>query len=79
MDKKVKLVNVLQVMLSRRILPCEQRDFSLWEFNPAQHRTLSRLLDTTYEDAWKVLFKGDRLPHPLPRIADSVRSVTLAQ
>ena len=56
MDKKVKLVNIVQVMLIRRILPCEQRAFNLWEFDPAQHKTLSRLFDTTYEDAWKVLF-----------------------
>ena len=57
-DKKLKLVNVVQVMLIRRILPCQQRAFKLWEFNPAQHRTLSGLFDTRYEDAWKVLFKG---------------------
>ena len=35
--KKVKLVNVVQVMLFRRILPCQRRDFNLWEFDPAQH------------------------------------------
>ena len=61
-NKKLKLVNVFQVMLIRRILPCQQRAFNLWEFNPAQHRTLSRLFDTTYEDAWKVLFKGAEAP-----------------
>ena len=57
-SKKLKLVDVVQVTLIRRILPCQQRAFSLWEFNPAQHRTLSRLFDTMYEDAWQVLFKG---------------------
>ena len=61
-DKKLKLVNVVQVMLIRRILPCQQRAFNLWEFDPAQHQTLSRLFDTTYEDAWKVLFKGAEAP-----------------
>ena len=50
-DKKLKLVNVVQVMLIRRILPCQQRAFNLWEFDPVRHRTLSRLFDTTYEDA----------------------------
>ena len=50
-DRKLKLVNVVKVMLIRRILPCQQRAFNLWEFDPAQHRTLSRLFDTTYEDA----------------------------
>ena len=34
-SKKLKLVNIVQVMLIRRILPCQQRDFTLWEFNPA--------------------------------------------
>ena len=62
MDKKVKLVNVVQVMLIRRILPCQQRAFNLWEFDPAQHQTLSRLFDTMYKDAWKVLFKGAEAP-----------------
>ena len=53
---------VIQVMLVRQILPCQQRDFNLWEFDPAQHQTLSRLFDTMYEDAWKVLFKGAEAP-----------------
>ena len=61
-SKKLKLVNVVQVMLIRRILPCQQRDFNLWEFDPAQHQTLSRLFDTTYEEAWRVLFKGAEAP-----------------
>ena len=61
-DKKLKLVNVVQVMLIHRILPCQQRAFNLWEFDMPRHRTLSRLFDTTYEDAWKVLFKGAEAP-----------------
>ena len=61
-NKKIKLVNVVQVMLIRRILPCQQRASRLWEFDSAQHQTLSRLFDTTYEDAWKVLFKGAEAP-----------------
>ena len=36
-DKDVKLVDVIQVMLVRRILPCQSRSFPLWEFNPAKH------------------------------------------
>ena len=61
-DKKLKLVNVLQVMLIRRILPCQRRGFNMWEFDPAQHQTLSGLFDTTYEEAWRVLFKGAEAP-----------------
>ena len=61
-DKKRKPVNVVLVMLIRLILPCQQRAFNLWEFDPARHQTLSRLFDTTYEDAWSVLFKGAEAP-----------------
>ena len=62
MDKKLKLVNVVQVMLIRLILPCQRRTFNLWEVDPAQHQTLNRLFDTTYEDAWRMLFKGAEAP-----------------
>ena len=62
MDKKLKLVNVVQVMLIRRIQPCQRRGFNMWEFDPAQHQTLSGLFNTTYEDVWKVLFKGAEAP-----------------
>ena len=49
-------------MLFRRILLCQQRDFNLWEFDPARHQTLSELFDTTHKDVWKVLFKGAEVP-----------------
>ena len=61
-NKKLKLVNVVQVMLHRWTLPCQQREFNLWEFDPARHRTLNRLFDTTHEDAWRVLFKRAEVP-----------------
>ena len=64
-NKKLKLVNIVQVMLNRRILPCQQRAFNLWEFDPAQHQTLNRLFDTTHEDAWRVLFKSAEVPPPI--------------
>ena len=61
-NKPIRLVNIIQVMLVRRILPCQHRDFDLWEFDSAQHQTLSRHFDTMYEDAWKMLFKGAEAP-----------------
>ena len=76
-NKPVWLVNIIQVMLVRRILPCQQRDFNLWEFDPAQHQTLSRLFATTYEDAWKMLFKGTEAPASASK--DTAHSVTLAR
>ena len=36
-SKKIKLVNVVQVMLFRRILPCQSWAFNMWEFDPAKH------------------------------------------
>ena len=65
MDKKLKLVNVVQVMLIRRILPCQRRGFNMWEFDPAQHQTLSRLFETKHEDAWKVLSKSSEVSPPV--------------
>jgi len=64
-SKKLKLVNIVQVMLFRRILPCQQRDFNLWEFDPAQHQTLSELFDMMHKDIWRVLFKGAEVPPSL--------------
>ena len=61
-DKDVKLFDVIQVMLVRRILPCQSRKRPLWEFNPKRHQTLERLFETTHEDAWKLLFKGNETP-----------------
>ena len=63
-SKKLKLVNIVQVMLFRQILPCQRRAFNLWEFDPAEHQTLRRLFDTTHKDVWKVLFKGAEVPPP---------------
>ena len=43
--KKLKLVNIVEVMLIRRILPCQRRGFNMWEFDPMQHQTLNGLFD----------------------------------
>ena len=65
MSKKIKLVNMVQVMLFRRILPCQRRAFTLWEFDPAEHQTLQELFDTTHKDVWRVLLKGAEVPPSL--------------
>ena len=64
-SKKLKLVNIVQVMLIRRILPCQQRDFNFWEFDPTRHQTLSELFDTMHKDVWRVLFKDAEVPPSL--------------
>ena len=39
-EKGIDLVNVVQVMLVHRILPCQRRPLRMWEFNPEGRRTL---------------------------------------
>ena len=60
--KNIKLINVIQVMLVHRILPCQSRTCPLWEFDSEKHQTLERLFGTTHEDVWKLLFKGNETP-----------------
>ena len=62
--KKIKLVNMVQVMLFHRILPCQRRAFNLWEFDASQHQTLQEFFDTTHKDVWKVLFISSEVPPP---------------
>ena len=59
-DKSAKLVNVVQVMLVRRTLPCQHRACNLWEFDPAKHQTLLELFGSSHKDIWKVLFKSGK-------------------
>ena len=61
-EKHIKLVDVIQVMLVRRILPCQSRSLPLWKFNQKKHHTLKRLFETTHKDAWKLPFKGNEIP-----------------
>ena len=63
-ENKFKLVNVAQVMLVRRVLPCQRRTCNLWEFEPAKHQTLLELFGTTHEEICKVLFKAGEAPPP---------------
>ena len=58
-DKNIKLVNVVQVILVRRTLPCQSRTCHLWEFDPAKHQTLQQFFGATHEGIWKVLFKAN--------------------
>ena len=59
-DKDVKLVNVVQVMLVRLALPFQHRACNLWEYDPTEHQTLQELYGSSHEDIWKVLFKSDK-------------------
>ena len=59
-NKDVKLVNVVQVMLVRLVLPCQRRTCHLWEYDPTEHQTLQELYDSSHEDIWKVLFRSGK-------------------
>ena len=59
-DKNTSLASVIQVMLFRRILPCQRRTQYMWEFDPASPRTLQRFFGTKHKDIWKLLFKTQK-------------------
>ena len=85
MDKKIKLVNMVQVMLIRRILPCQRRAFDMWEFDRAEHQMLLELFGTMHKEIWKALFKTGEVPPPLSedqgfsatRLASPVSTLTI--
>ena len=66
-DKNINLVNVIQVMLIRRILSCQRRALNLWEFDPAEHQTLQRLYGMKHKNTWKALFKATEVPPPITK------------
>ena len=49
-DKDVKLVNVVQVMLVRLVLPFQRRACNLWEYDPTEHQTLRELYVSSHKD-----------------------------
>ena len=60
LSKSVGLTNIVQIMLFRRILPCQRRTSPMWEFNPEDPRTLQHFLGITHEGMWKLLFKAQK-------------------
>jgi hypothetical protein len=54
------LTNVVQVMLRRRLLPCQQRAAPMWSWKPEDPATVLRFYGTTHEKLWKVLFKPEK-------------------
>ena len=64
------LTNVIQVMLFRRILPCQLRASPMWEFNPEEPQTLKLFFGTMHEDIWKQLFKAQKNSLLRPRTSD---------
>ena len=54
----IGLTNVVQVMLRRRILPCQRRSSPMWDYRTDDDPTVRQLFRTTREKLWKVLFKA---------------------
>ena len=59
-DKAIKLVDVVQVMLVRLVLPCQHRACNLWEYDPTEHHILRELYGFSHMYIWKVLFKSGK-------------------
>ena len=57
-EAKIELVNVVQVMLRRHILPCQRRSSPMWDYRTDDDPTVRRLFRTTREKLWKALFKA---------------------
>lgn len=57
-EKNTSHADMIQVMLFRRILPCQHRTLHMWEFNPADPRTLQHFFGMKHEDIWKLLCKA---------------------
>ena len=63
LKRDVSLVKVMQVMLVRRVLPCQCRPLRMWEFNSEGPRTIQQFFGVTLEWMY-VLFFGPRIKCP---------------
>ena len=59
-EQDTSLTDVIQVMLVRRTLPCQQRPLRMWEFNLEGPRTLQRFFGATHKEIWKSLLKTQK-------------------
>ena len=56
-EVKIKLTNVVQVMLRRRVLPCQHRNTPMWSYKSEDPTTMQYFFGTTHDKVWKLLFK----------------------
>ena len=63
LKRDVCLVKVMQVMLVRRVLPCQRRPLCMWEFNPEGPRTIQQFFGVTLEEMCRLFF-GSRIKCP---------------
>ena len=60
-EKDTGLINVIQVMLICRVLPCQRRPLRMWEFNPEGPRTLQHFFGMTLGGMCKLFFGTRKL------------------
>ena len=63
LERDVSLVKVMQVMLVRRVLPCQRRPLRMWEFNPEGPRTIQHFFGVTLEEMYRLFF-GSQIKCP---------------
>ena len=63
LKRDISLVKVIQVMLVRRVLPCQCRSLRMWEFNPEGPRTIQHFFGMTLEGMYRLFF-GSRIKCP---------------
>ena len=56
--KDTSLINLIQVMLVRRILPCQRRPLRMWEFNAEGPQNLQHFSGMMLRDMWKFFFSA---------------------
>ena len=63
LKRDISLVKVIQVMLVRRVLPCQHRPLRMWEFNPEGPRTIQHFFGVTLEEMYRSFF-GSQIECP---------------
>ena len=63
LKRDVSLVKVMQVMLVRRVLPCQRRSLRMWNFNPEGPQTIQHFFGLTLEGMYRLFF-GSRIKCP---------------
>ena len=63
LKRDVSLVKVMQVMLVRRVLPCQRRSLRMWDFNREGPQTIQQFFGVTLEEMYGSFF-GSRIKCP---------------
>ena len=63
-DRKLKLVDVIQVMLQRRNLPLQLRATPMWLYRPEDAAPVRHFFRTDLDGMWTTLFKPSKNTFP---------------